>query len=395
MPKRPGLVLVDAGAGAVITAVYLSFGGLDGSDGTAVFSGPDWLGWLVAALVGLPLAVRRIWPGTVLAVVSAALIAATLLDLTREPFAATALALYTVGLLGPVRRTAVLLVLILLACGVAVYVGQAVVTADESPRGALPVVGLVWLLSSGSWACGVWMRRRRARAAETARQEREQERRDAQAQERHRIAREMHDLVSHNLSLIAVQAGVAHHVAEEHPLEARAALGAIETASRGALAEMRTMLGVLRQEAHGEPAERQPLPGLSGIPDLAARARLAGVAVELEVSPSGAPPPGVQLAAYRIVQEALTNVVKHAAPAGCTVRLMIGNDSLTVEVVDDGAGPATTGEGGHGLVGMRERVAAFGGELRTGPRRGGGFEVHARLPYPAEAGPGPADRAGR
>jgi signal transduction histidine kinase len=197
----------------------------------------------------------------------------------------------------------------------------------------------------------------------------------------------MHDIVSHHLSLIAVQAGIANHVAEQRPVEARESLRVIEKASRGALIEMRAMLGVLRFPAP-EPAARDPLPGLGGLADLAERTTATGVTVELDVSVAGAPPAGVQLAAYRIVQEALTNVVKHAAPAHCTVRVAAREREVTVDVINDNARPSGHEHdgGGHGLAGMRERVAMFGGELTAGPVSGGGFAVSARLPYQTEEG---------
>jgi signal transduction histidine kinase len=159
--------------------------------------------------------------------------------------------------------------------------------------------------------------------------------------------------------------------------EAREALRSIEQTSRGALLEMRSMLGVLRSAA-AEPLPRQPVPDLAELRELADRAIAAGVAVDLDVTGSGNPPAGVTLAVYRIVQEALTNVVKHAAPARCAVRVEIGAES--VHVIDDGTRLAGTG-GGHGLVGMRERVTMYDGEFAAGPRPTGGFAITARLPY--------------
>jgi len=189
------------------------------------------------------------------------------------------------------------------------------------------------------------------------------------------------------MSLIAVKAGIANHVADARPQEAREALHLIETTSRGALVELRRVLDVLRADAD-EPAELGPAPGLAGLDALAQRAASAGVAVELATrNPSSVPveavPPGVQLSAYRIVQEALTNVVKHAGPVPCRVAVTVAPDAILVEVTDDGpairqpSGPRP----GHGLVGMRERVAAYGGSFTAGARPGGGFAVRATLPY--------------
>ncbi|MCW6008963.1 sensor histidine kinase [Micromonospora sp. CPCC 205371] len=380
-PRRTRLVLADTLAGALITAAYVGFTHFDGSDGSPVFTGPAWLGWVVAAAVGLPVAVRRVWPRAVLAMVVTASTAATLLDLTREPYTATALALYAVGLLEPARRSAQAVAAALLMSASGLYVGEAVVTPAGTAVDALLLIGLVALVTGGGWAAGTGMRYRRANAEQAAQREKERDKRQIQAEERLRIAREMHDIVSHHLSLIAVQAGIANHVAEQHPAEAREALRVIETASRGALTEMRGMLGVLRFDPVEPAASRNPVPGLAGLPDLAERATTAGVAVDLDVTTAGTLPAGVQLAAYRIVQEGLTNAVKHAAPARCTVRVVADERVVTVQVTDDGERSGASKSGGHGLIGMRERVAMFGGELTAGPGPAGGFAVSARLPY--------------
>jgi signal transduction histidine kinase len=325
----------------------------------------------------------------VLAVVLAASTTATLLDLTREPYAAIALALYTVGLLEPPRRAIGALLIALLVSAVGLYVGEAVVTASGTAVEALPLIVLACLVAGAAWLAGAGMRTWRVRAEQAAQRRRERDKRQVQAEERLRIAREMHDIVSHHLSMIAVQAGIANHVAEQHPAEARESLRVIEKASRGALTEMRTMLGVLRSAPAGAAATRDPLPGLTGLSDLAERATTAGVSVDLDVSIVGAPPAGVQLATYRIVQEALTNVVKHAAPARCTVRVVAGERAVSVEVTDNGVRSNGNSTGarndhGHGLVGMRERVAMFGGDFTAGPAPAGGFSVSAQLPYQAE-----------
>ena len=379
--RRAALLLVDLVAGVLVTVAYLTVAEFDGADGLPVFTGPPWLGWLLAAVVGLPVAVRRIWPRTVLAVVVTASTAATLLDLTREPYVAVALALYLVALREPPRRSMPVLAATLLVSSVGVFYGEAVLTPSGSVAEAILLIGLVWLVVGVGGAAGAVVRHRRARADQAAQRERERERQRIQAAERLRIAREMHDIVSHHLSLIAVQAGIANHVAEEHPAEARKALRVIETTSRGALTEMRGMLGVLRVDPVESAAARDPAPGLAGLSELADRATTAGVTVDLDVTTIGTPPPGVQLATYRIVQEALTNVVKHAAPAHCTVRVLADDQAMTVDVTDDGVRPARTSSGGHGLIGMRERVTMYGGELTVGPGPGNGFTVSARIPY--------------
>ncbi|MGW0431499.1 sensor histidine kinase [Micromonospora sp. NPDC003197] len=379
--RRAGLLLVDLVAGVLITAAYLTFAEFDGTDGLPLFTGPSWLGWLLAAAVGLPVAVRRFRPRMVLGVVVTASTTATLLDLTREPYVAVALALYLVALREPPRRSMLVLGATLLVSTVGVYLGEAVITPSGSVADAMLLIGLVWLVVAVGGAAGAVVRHRRARADQAAQRERERDKQQIQAAERLRIAREMHDIVSHHLSLIAVRAGIANHVAEEHPAEAREALRVIETTSRGALTEMRGMLGVLRVDPVESAAVRDPAPGLAGLPELADRATAAGVTVDLNVTTIGTPPPGAQLAMYRIVQEALTNVVTHAAPAHCTVRVVADHQAMTVNVTDDGVRPARTSSGGHGLIGMRERVTMYGGDFTAGPRPGNGFTVSARIPY--------------
>jgi signal transduction histidine kinase len=197
------------------------------------------------------------------------------------------------------------------------------------------------------------------------------------ADERLRIARELHDVVAHAMSIVAVQAGVAAHVIDSQPDEAKRMLENVRVTSHEALDEMRRLLGVLRGDA-----ELAPAPGLHDVEALAESLRTAGIPVTLTID--GTPtavPAGVDLTAYRIVQEALTNVVKHAGPAvAAEVHVQYDAGAVIVEVTDDGRG-GFAGDGGHGLLGMRERVAVFGGELTTGPKVGGGFQVRATLPY--------------
>jgi signal transduction histidine kinase len=204
----------------------------------------------------------------------------------------------------------------------------------------------------------------------------------AVADERRRIARELHDVVAHNVSVMGVLATGARRVLRADPDSADEALTTIEETSRSAMRELRRMLGVLRTEA--EPAaELAPQPGIAGLEALADQVREAGLPTTLRVD--GKPStlePGVALTVYRIVQEALTNALKHAGPATAQVRLSFGVYWLIVEVFDTGRGPAPGSEhgAGHGVVGMRERVALYGGTLRVGPRPGGGFRVYAKIP---------------
>jgi signal transduction histidine kinase len=369
------LYLADAAVAVAVTVAYLNLAAID--EGPPLFAGPAWLGWVVAAGVGLPLALRRRWPLAVLAAVLAALTVASLLDITREPYLPAAFALYAVGLLCPIRTASVALGAALLVAAGGLFVAQVVVTPSEAVPGAAELALLVGLFGAGAWAAGVLNRRRRAEAALAH----ERGRAEAVAAERLRIARELHDLVSHNLSLIAVQAGTANHVAAEHPDRALGVLRDIEATSRRALAEMRSMLGILR---HGGEPGCGPAPGLVDLAGLAEATRAAGLPVELEqlsaVDAPVDPPAGVQLAVYRIVQEALTNVARHAGPARCIVRIHLTTDQVSVEVLDDGHG-AGTAEPGHGLIGMRERVSLYGGTLRAGTRPGGGYAVRATLTF--------------
>jgi signal transduction histidine kinase len=242
-----------------------------------------------------------------------------------------------------------------------------------------------WLLGdSVRWRRGFYQ----ALEERATRLERE---RDAQAQvaaaaERARIARELHDVVAHNVSVMVVQADGAAYAMDASPQRAREALGAISGTGRRALAELRSLLGVLRDSADPG-AALAPQPGLEQLEELVREARAAGLPVSLSIE--GAPravPQGEALAAYRVVQESLTNTRKHAGPgATARVRLRYGEEHLVISVTDDGRGAsATRNDGlagpGHGLAGMRERVELYGGSVRSGPRAGGGYEVVARLP---------------
>jgi signal transduction histidine kinase len=247
------------------------------------------------------------------------------------------------------------------------------------------------LVATVAGLAGENLRYRRARWAaleERARMlesEREERARRAVVDERLRIARELHDVVAHSMSVIAVQAGVGHHVLDSQPEEARRALAAIETTSRAALTEMRRLLGVLRQE--GQPrAELAPAPGLDDLPLLLIHVREAGLEVTSTVTgePVEATTP-VGLTAYRIIQEALTNVLKHGGPRA-TVTIEYRPDQMRLEIADEGPArfdPEQPQPDGHGLIGMRERVAVFGGRLSAGSLPDGGFRVAACLPMTA------------
>ena len=219
----------------------------------------------------------------------------------------------------------------------------------------------------------------RAAAAERERDERE---RAAVADERARIARELHDVVGHSIGVMMAQTGAARFLVDEHPDRAREALLLVEDAGRQALTEMRRMLSVLREDDAADALG--PQPGLRDLEQLVAGSRASGLDVELEVDGAPGPlPVGVELTAYRIVQEALTNVRKHGGETHASVQVRYLPGALELTIENDGAAVETNGpvtSGGHGVIGMRERVALYAGDLAVGPRPGGGFVVHARLP---------------
>ena len=220
-----------------------------------------------------------------------------------------------------------------------------------------------------------------AARAELLEREHKLREKEALEEERARIARELHDLVAHNVSVMVVQAGVERHALPDSQASTRATLTAIEQAGRQALVEARRLLGVLRRNGDHEALE--PQPSIERVDTLIEHVERAGLPVRLTIEGDEVPlPAGVDLCAYRIVQEALTNALKHAGPARAEVLLRYQASGLDIEVRDDGRGPSSpNGDGsGHGLIGMRERVALYGGRLRTGPREDGGFEVCAHLP---------------
>jgi signal transduction histidine kinase len=370
--SRAQLVVLDAGAAVAFTAVLLTFA-LAGRH--HVPGAPGWAVWLVEAGVGLPVAARRLWPvPAFLAALAASLIAAVL-GLQYGYFASAAAGLYLVALTrpGPARLSAGSTGLLAGATVLA-----AAVAGSRSGAGTAVVIGVA--AAAGAWTVGAAVRERRAHLRAEAQRLAER----AVSQERLRIARELHDIVAHSMSLIAVKAGVANHVARLRPEETVDALRVIENTSKDALTEMRRLLGVLRtDDDRGD--ELAPAPNIGDLPGLAERAAGAGVRVDLCLHADPHVPAGVGLSAYRIVQEALTNVVRHAAPARCQVTVTAGHGEIRIEVLDDGPGRRLLPAGhqpGHGLAGMRERALACGGEFAAGPTVGG-FQVKARLPYPA------------
>jgi signal transduction histidine kinase len=293
------------------------------------------------------------------------------------------LAFYSIGAYAPLPRAALGLALVYSLT----FLGD--VGENRSLSDWLENVVFAGLVAGSVWAGGVAVRISRDRAAQLAdlaaqlEREREEKALLAVAAERARIARELHDVVAHAISVIAVQAGSGRHTLKNDPEGSNEAFRAIESTSRQALVEMRRLLGLLRE--HNEPATAAPLPGIDSHAQLIEQARDAGLSVSLDVEGEPRPlPAGIDLAAYRILQEALTNVRKHAPGGRAAVRLRYGDRDLEIEVRDHGAPAGTSGSsvegGGHGLIGMRERVALYRGELHSGPLPDGGFRVHARLP---------------
>jgi signal transduction histidine kinase len=296
-------------------------------------------------------------------------------DISVFPGACVLLASYSVAAHSEPRRALMggLLILAFLA-GVAIAAG----VPPEEPL-------IVIALNAGAWALGRQARRRRMRTTALASQvvtlEHEQDERTAAAaaEERERIARELHDAVAHSVSVMVVQAAAERRTVPAEMKSTRDALEAIEQAGRQALDELRRLLGMLRTEDEG--AELAPQPGMRQIGDLVEHVREAGLPVELGIKGKPVPlPPGVDLSAYRIVQEALTNALKHAGPATAQVSVNYLASQLELEIIDDGQGPGDGGGSGQGLVGMRQRVELFGGALATGKGENGGYAVRASFP---------------
>ncbi|WP_046727389.1 sensor histidine kinase [Streptomyces humi] len=348
---------------------------------------PDPLSLVLMTLAAAALVFRRHAPKTVLAVTGAASVVECVTGDPRAPVAmAAVVALFTVAATTDRRTTlrAGLLTMIVLT--------TAAMAAGPLPWYAQENLAIFAWTGIGATA-GDAVRSRRAvvqairERAERAERTREEEARRRVAEERLRIARDLHDVVAHHIALVNVQAGVAAHVMDKRPDQAKEALAHVREASRSALNELRATVGLLRQSGDPE-APTEPAPGLHALEELADTFRNAGLQVEVARADQGSTvPAAVDLAAYRIVQEALTNVQKHAGPdARAEVSVVRVGPHIEVTVLDDGSGEDGVPEagGGHGLLGMRERVTALRGTLTTGPRYGGGFRVHAILPVKAD-----------
>ncbi|MEU1044646.1 histidine kinase [Streptomyces sp. NPDC005897] len=349
---------------------------------------PDAVGWTLLAAAHVPIVWRRRHPLLVLAALFALVGPYHAMENNHTAVGpASYVALYTLAVTGRPLRT--------------IVTGTVVLTASVSIMLTVNTHQALELIRISGWViavlfCGIDVRYYRqyvasiVERAERAERTREEEARRRVAEERLRVARDLHDLLAHSITLIGVQTSVAAHVLTADPerLDRAAvakALDDIAETCRSARGELRTTLEVLRaQDAAAVPDARGPLPGLRGLSDLAQGARLAGARVDLSVTADEVPP-AVGAAVYRITQEALTNVVRHAGPEpSVRVEVHAGPGALHLSVTDDGTGPDPAGTPGFGLVGMRERARSVGGTLDAGPREdAGGFEVTAVLPTPA------------
>jgi signal transduction histidine kinase len=357
------------------------------------------LGYVLLTVSGLVLAVRRRWPAPVFITIALASLVYYAIGFTDGPgWIGLFVALYTLTVYGDGRRS-----LAFAGVGITVLtIGWFAAATDIEPRAAIGWVFFRVAASVMAAALGESVRSRRVIAAEAlerarrAERTREEEARSRVDAERLRIAREVHDTVAHAIAIINVQAGVTAYTLDKRPERAREALLTIEQTSAQALHEMRAVLGVLRDSDNG----RAPHPGLGQVNELTAMARGAGLDIRLQVTPPAAPlPSAVDHTAYRILQESITNVIRHVGPTRVTVALDYGTDVLEVRVTDEG-GLDASGDGagtangslawpGRGIVGMRERCGLLGGELTAGPQPCGGFEVKARLPLAPAGTAGP------
>ncbi|WP_234342986.1 sensor histidine kinase [Streptomyces fulvoviolaceus] len=369
---------------ALVVVVVGMFTGPDAAVNEPQYRQADWFTWLLLALSLLALLGRRRRPVPVAVVTGAACGGWALYghigELLNLP---VIVALYTLAVQGNRRRTLRTgLVASLTSGAVALWVGNEVV----NPQG-LPVLEMLWplvplLLGEVVRTRGQLLDEYAARAAR-AEQDRERETARRVREERVRIARELHDVVAHTVTAMTVQAGVALDAFDVRPETAREAMRQVRDSGKGAVRELRATVGVLR-DGDGDPVE--PMPGMGQLPQLVER--FEGGGVEITLRREGAADglaSVVELAAYRIVQEALTNVVRHSGARHATVSVVRQDGVLAVEVVDDGL-PSAMGKDGFGLIGMRERAAAAGGGIDCGPVSGGGFRVRAVLPADGGAG---------
>jgi signal transduction histidine kinase len=351
-------------------------------DGEQAPTTARWLAAPASALVVLPLLARRRFPFAAPASVWVVAAALSFVDgrLIPSTLASSVTGMVAAFLLGNLRDET------LTRVGLAVVLGGAALIAYNTPGAAAGELVFTPVLFGIGWLAGFALRERAAQAeaaesrAAQAEREREAAARVAVAEERARIARELHDVVAHAVSVMTLQVGAVRHRLPEARAEDRDALRGVEQAGRAALAEMRRLLGAMRSD--GEDAELTPQPGLDGLDALAASVTGAGLPVRLHVEGDALPlPRALDLSAYRIVQEGLTNALKHARASRADVTVRYRPAELELEVRDDGVGDGgADGTGGHGLIGIRERVKIYGGELSTASTAGHGFVLTARLP---------------
>jgi signal transduction histidine kinase len=339
--------------------------------------GEPWQRFLVALGLSLPLLFRRRAPAAVMLTVGGLLLGwAIFSDGTEEgavPFACLLIATFSVGV--HVRSTPLAIALGLVPIALMAAMSQTDFYANAEQESAADYVILPFFVV-GAWGAGRLVRRRASQLAAVEAESGELAR-AAVAAERARIARELHDVVAHSVSIVAVQAGAAQELVERDPAGAREHMDAVRRTAQDALREMRRLLSVLREDE----ASYAPQPTLGRLGELVAEARAAGVPVSLEEHGArGAIPPGVDLTAYRVVQEALTNVRKHAGAAPTRVHVTYEPGAIALEIVNAGGAGGNGGGSGYGLIGMRERVRVYGGTVDAGPEPDGGFAVRARLP---------------
>jgi signal transduction histidine kinase len=367
------LILVGVGVG--LTEVVLTQDDLDGPQG------PLWFDILAILAITLPLLFRRRFPFGAPVAVGSALALSSFVDgrLVPNGLITVLFGITAFVLMGMLRDRNQAL------AGLAFGIGVVAIVAHNDPRAGVGNFVFVSIVFSIAWLIGLLVsrtfheaERARERAARAER-EREERARLAVTDERARIARELHDVVGHSVSVMTVQASAARRLLRPQQEKEREALLVVEKTGREAMAEMRRMVGVLRRPE--EAPALAPQPSLEQIETLVEHTREAGLPVDLRIE--GKPvqlPPGVDLTAYRLVQEALTNTMKHARASSAEVVVRYGDGDVELTISDDGVGGADGDSGGHGLVGMRERVSVYGGELEAGPRADGGFRLRARLP---------------
>jgi signal transduction histidine kinase len=349
------------------------------------FAGPDWLKAIWPLLVGGPLVLRRRAPLVGWTIIWAGISLQALMTGNSpeglELMFVLAVGSYSVAAYSTLRGA--LAGLGVTTCGATIY-GLENHDIMSGNTGDLWSAAFFATAVLAAWLAGVFVRGRReavSQAARTAAAEYQAER--AVTDERARMARELHDIVSHNLSVVVLQAAGAQAAGSPDA----GTLAKIEHSGRQALVEMRRLLGVIRQPDASAPAELAPQPGIGQLAALADGVRAAGLPVRLTVQGDVASvPPAADISAYRIVQEALTNVLKHARNATATVSVLCQSDQIVIDVTNTGAASGSDSGGGHGLAGMRERVALFAGEMTAGPLPAGGYAVHARLPLAVEPG---------